>query len=151
MAIPPTIAEGATGATVAWAQYLLVRRTLSCNQIDGNFGPVTKTAVEQFQRDSGLAADGVIGPATWGALGGDRAQPPTLAQGSRGPVVERLQTALNQGRGPVRTGVGPGPRRRRHLRRAHRSSAQGAQQLARMPADSIVSLQTWAIPVHAVG
>ena len=27
MAIPPTISEGATGPTVRWAQYLLVRRT----------------------------------------------------------------------------------------------------------------------------
>ena len=35
MANPPTIAEGATGPTVKWAQYLLVRRTLSYNQIDG--------------------------------------------------------------------------------------------------------------------
>lgn len=65
MANPPTIAEGATGPTVRWAQYLLVRRTLSYNQIDGIFGPVTKTAVEQFQRDSHLAVDGVVGPVTW--------------------------------------------------------------------------------------
>ena len=65
MANPPTITEGATGPTVRWAQYLLVRRTLSYNQIDGIFGPATKTAVEQFQRDSHLAVDGVVGPATW--------------------------------------------------------------------------------------
>jgi len=96
MANPPTIAEGATGPTVRWAQYLLVRRTLSYNQIDGIFGAVTKTAVEQFQRDSHLAVDGVVGPATWGALGGGHALPPTLAQGSQGPVVEKLQTALKR-------------------------------------------------------
>jgi peptidoglycan hydrolase-like protein with peptidoglycan-binding domain len=70
MATPPAISEGATGPTVRWAQYLLVRRTLSDNQIDGIFGPVTKTAVEQLQRDSHLAADGIVGPATWAALGG---------------------------------------------------------------------------------
>jgi hypothetical protein len=39
----PAICEGATGATVRWAQYLLAGLTLSCNQIDGIFGPVTKT------------------------------------------------------------------------------------------------------------
>ncbi len=69
MPTPPTISQGATGATVSWAQYLLVRRTLSDNQIDGIFGPVTKTAVEQFQSQSGLTADGVVGPNTWAALG----------------------------------------------------------------------------------
>jgi len=40
----PAICEGATGATVRWAPYLLVGLTLSCNQIDGIFGPVTNTA-----------------------------------------------------------------------------------------------------------
>jgi peptidoglycan hydrolase-like protein with peptidoglycan-binding domain len=67
---PPTISQGATGAIVKWAQYLLVRRTLSDNQIDGVFGPVTTAAVEQFQRDSHLAIDGIVGPATWAALKG---------------------------------------------------------------------------------
>ncbi len=43
----PNISEGATGPTVRWAQYLLVRRTLSDNRIDGIFGPMTKAAVEQ--------------------------------------------------------------------------------------------------------
>src|SRR5436305_12347054 len=94
---PPTIAEGATGATVRWAQYLLVRRTLSDNQIDGVFGPVTKRAVEEFQRSAHLTVDGIVGPATWSALGGDGPEPPTLADGSRGSVVEKLQTALNEG------------------------------------------------------
>ena len=54
MAVPETISSGATGSVVRWAQYLLVRRTLSYPQIDGIFGPVTKAAVEQFQADSHL-------------------------------------------------------------------------------------------------
>ena len=151
MANPPTIAEGATGPTVRWAQYLLVRRTLSYNQIDGIFGAVTKTAVEQFQRDSHLAVDGVVGPATWGALGGGLAQPPTLAQGSQGPVVEKLQTALNEGRGefapesdPVLAVDG--------IYGEHTAAAvRGTQQLAQVPANGVVGLQAWAIPVHASG
>lgn len=35
---------------------------------DGIFGPNTKAAVEQFQTDSSIAVDGIVGPETWGAL-----------------------------------------------------------------------------------
>ena len=58
MTTPATIQEGATGATVRWLQYLLVRRTLSYTQIDGVFGPVTKNGVEEFQRSAHLTVDG---------------------------------------------------------------------------------------------
>lgn len=36
---------------------------------DGIFGAMTEEAVRQFQGEMGLAADGVAGPRTWGALG----------------------------------------------------------------------------------
>ena len=151
MATPPTISEGATGPTVRWAQYLLVRRTLSDNQIDGIFGTVTKSAVEEFQRYSHLTVDGIVGPATWAALGGDGPEPPTLAGGSRGPVVQRLQTALNEGRGDFAPASNPvlavdgiyGPQTT--------LAVKGAQQLGGIAADGVVGLQTWALPVHAGG
>src|SRR5438105_686738 len=152
MSTPPTISQGATGATVRWLQYLLVRRTLSDNhQIDGIFGPVTKSAVEQFQRDAHLAVDGVVGPATWGALGGDGPEPPTLSEGSRGTVVEKLQTALNEGRGQFAPSSNPvlvvdgiyGPQTA--------TAVRGAQQSGGIAADGIVGLQTWALPIHAAG
>lgn len=152
MATPPTIAEGANGPTVKWAQYKLVRRTLSYNQIDGIFGPVTKKAVQEFQVGAGLAADGVVGPLTWAALGGDGAEPPTLAPGSGdAAVIRKLQTLLNEGRGDFAPGTDPvltvdgiyGPETA--------SAVQGTQKLAHVGADGIVGLQTWAIPVHAAG
>ena len=59
MTTPATISEGASGPIVRWAQYLLVRRTLSDNQIDGIFGPVTKKAVEEFQQSDHLTVDGL--------------------------------------------------------------------------------------------
>jgi peptidoglycan hydrolase-like protein with peptidoglycan-binding domain len=128
MTTPPTIAAGSTGPTVRWAQYLLVRRTLTYTQIDGVFGPVTKTAVEEFQGSSGLTVDGIVGPATWGALGGGRPEPPTLAEGSNGSVVRSLQTALNEGRGDFAPASNPV-----------------------LAVDGVVGLQTWALPVHAAG
>src|ERR1700757_4572893 len=151
MPTPPTISQGATGPTVRWLQYLLVRRILSYNQIDGIFGPVTNAAVKDFQGYEGLVVDGVVGPATWGALGGDGAEPPTLGSGSQGQVVEKLQTALNEGRGsfaptsnPVLTVDGIfGP--------ITASAVGGVQTEAGISADGIVGLQTWAIPIHAAG
>jgi peptidoglycan hydrolase-like protein with peptidoglycan-binding domain len=151
MPYPPTISEGATGADVRWAQYLLVRLTLSDTQIDGIFGPVTKTAVEEYQQSNNLTVDGIVGPATWGALGGDRPEPPTLQQGSNGNVVRDLQTALNNGRGDFSPDSNPvlvvdgdfGPKTA--------TEVTGTQQMGSITADGIVGLQTWALSVHAAG
>jgi peptidoglycan hydrolase-like protein with peptidoglycan-binding domain len=149
MPTPPTISEGSTGLTVRWAQYLLDRLFLSDNQIDGIFGPVTKTAVEKFQSGRHLTVDGIVGPITWGALGGDGPEPPTLAEGSDGPVVCKLQTALNEGRGSFAPTSNPvlvidgifGP--------ITASAVRGAQQKGGIEVDGIVGMQTWALPIDA--
>jgi len=39
-----------------------------CGPVDADFGPFTETAVSRFQRDHGLAMDGVVGPATYAAI-----------------------------------------------------------------------------------
>ena len=151
MTTPATIQQGATGATVRWLQYLLVRRTLSFTDIDGVFGPKTKHGVEEFQQSEHLTVDGIVGPATWGSLGGDGPEPPTLTEGSSGGVVNKLQTVLNEGRGEFAPSSNPvlavdgvfGP---------HTATAvKGAQHEAGITADGIVGLQTWALPVHAAG
>ncbi|HYM59124.1 MAG TPA: peptidoglycan-binding protein [Solirubrobacteraceae bacterium] len=46
----------------------LVQRSLGI-AADGIFGPGTRGAVKRYQRAHGLKADGVVGPATWAAIG----------------------------------------------------------------------------------
>jgi len=47
---------------------LLKRQLLTSDQVDGYFGPVTKTAVLEYQALNGLVQDGVVGPKTWASL-----------------------------------------------------------------------------------
>jgi peptidoglycan hydrolase-like protein with peptidoglycan-binding domain len=35
---------------------------------DGVFGPMTEASVRAFQRRKGLVPDGIVGPASWGAI-----------------------------------------------------------------------------------
>ena len=116
---------------------------MSSAQIDGLFGPVTKTAVEKFQGEQGIAVDGVVGPVTWGILGGDRPQPPTLSDGSHGTVIEKVQTKLNvMGwlgfTGPPLAVDGIyGPRTA--------SAVRAVQQHQGLTVDGIIGFQTWGI------
>ncbi|MER2534644.1 MAG: N-acetylmuramidase domain-containing protein [Rhizobiaceae bacterium] len=54
---------GARGAKVRELQALLVRAGYAVN-IDGDYGPATKTAVMAFQKAQRIAVDGVAGPQT---------------------------------------------------------------------------------------
>ena len=67
------IQEGMSGREVQILQwYLLVAayfyRSIPTIQLDGYFGEETRRAVEAFQRDFGLAVDGIAGENTWNAL-----------------------------------------------------------------------------------
>jgi peptidoglycan hydrolase-like protein with peptidoglycan-binding domain len=63
----PQISQGAKEHPVPTLQYLLRARGRTVT-VDGIFGPRTDVAVRAFQHDEGLAVDGIVGPATWGAL-----------------------------------------------------------------------------------
>lgn len=66
----PLLRYGDMSETVRAAQILLIGRGYTCGGCgaDGEFGPATRQAVENFQTTHNLEADGIIGPATWGAL-----------------------------------------------------------------------------------
>lgn len=59
--------EGSTGTHVRTLQMRLRDLKYSIS-VDGDFGPKTKAAVVAFQKAKKLAADGIVGKATWGAL-----------------------------------------------------------------------------------
>lgn len=63
----PTLKIGSKGDYVTIAQGRLVVAGYDI-VVDGVFGPKTKQAVMNFQRDHGLVADGIIGPKTWAKL-----------------------------------------------------------------------------------
>jgi len=63
---------GKRGWDVAALQFLLHSRGFEPGSFDGGFGPNTQTAVRRFQQAAGLGVDGIAGPATIGALRGNR-------------------------------------------------------------------------------
>jgi peptidoglycan hydrolase-like protein with peptidoglycan-binding domain len=64
----PTLRQGSSGVAVRRLQRALTAALGSALAIDGAFGPNTDTAVRSYQSSRGLGVDGVVGPATWGAL-----------------------------------------------------------------------------------
>lgn len=62
-----TIRQGDTGDLVREWQTWLQPKGLYDYKIDGIFGPITHRGTKQFQRDAGIAVDGIVGPETWRA------------------------------------------------------------------------------------
>lgn len=77
MALALLLKAGASGEVVTTLQTQLKARGFDPGPVDGVFGPGTEQAVRLFQQAQGMAVDGVVGPATWSALGSpDVALPP---------------------------------------------------------------------------
>ncbi len=64
----PTDAEAPT-STPAVNPVVRLQEVVGTAQVDGTFGPETERAVRRFQASHGLTVDGMVGPATWHALG----------------------------------------------------------------------------------
>ncbi|GAA1764251.1 hypothetical protein GCM10009795_008470 [Nocardioides hankookensis] len=124
----PTLSTGATGANVTSLQHLLTSRGYS-TAADGDFGSGTKAAVQAFQSGAGLGADGIAGPATFGALVS------TLRQGDSGPAVQALQVQLVKHGASVTADGAFGP--------ATDSAVRSFQSSAGLGVDGVVGPATW--------
>lgn len=68
-AVRITLKQGQLSLEVLEMQTLLASKGFYKKEFDGDFGPTTKTAVEDFQRQARLNVDGVAWPETLSALG----------------------------------------------------------------------------------
>lgn len=115
--IQRVLRRGARGEDVAALQSRLNELKYNAGTADGIFGSLTENAVRNFQRDRGLAVDGIAGSQTINALFAGVSVPPandpgiqnppstgggssnpitsTLRRGSKGSQVTALQNKLN--------------------------------------------------------
>ena len=103
----PLVRSGSRGEDVKTLQAQLNALGYDCGTVDGIFGAKTYNAVVKFQKDRGLAVDGIVGKNTWAALGvtgttvvetqtaSITSNMPLLCRGSIGEAVKTLQTRLN--------------------------------------------------------
>lgn len=75
----PTLRKGSKGeyVTLLQTKLIMLGYDLGGYGADGDFGTKTLEAVKKFQRDHGLAVDGIAGPATWNALESGATAPET--------------------------------------------------------------------------
>ena len=65
---PQSLRYGDRGPAIEDLQKTLKRYAFFPYPVDGNFGKLTEKAVKEFQKCSGIAPDGIVGPATAGKL-----------------------------------------------------------------------------------
>jgi peptidoglycan hydrolase-like protein with peptidoglycan-binding domain len=145
----PVLQQGSSGPDVRRVQRILVMiKLFGWEEIDGIFGPKTKGAVKSFQESKNLVEDGIVGPATWGAMPKDP-NTPLVSNGDTGPVVKALQQGLHtiasggSGLDPGQIDGIFGPKTEAAVR-AYQTD-QGVD------SDGIVGDRTWWVPAGAAG
>lgn len=125
----PTFKNGDSGPEVRAIQLLLTARGYNLG-VDGIFGPITQSNVEDFQTDNNLTEDAIVGPETWQKL------IIQAAQGKTGPEVRAIQNLLKNKFGyniDVDGVFGP----------ATANAVKNFQNSKGLTADGIVGPQTW--------
>jgi peptidoglycan hydrolase-like protein with peptidoglycan-binding domain len=127
----PLEQEGSTGEDVRTVQYLVTAQGHPAG-VDGDFGPLTKAAVQAFQSSRGLGADGIVGPQTWPQL------IIQVQQGSNGDGVRAVQRQIHsRGDGANQITIDGifGP--------VTNDAVRAFQTLLGLSVDGIVGPQTW--------
>ncbi|WP_255951045.1 peptidoglycan recognition protein family protein [Streptomyces odontomachi] len=125
----PSLGQGTDGENVRALQYLLTQTGRSLG-VDGDFGPATASAVEDFQKAAGLTVDGVAGATTWELL------VPPRRNGSSGAAVTAAQRLLNlHGSSLTADGV---------FGSLTASAVKAFQTAGGLPADGVVASNTWS-------
>jgi peptidoglycan hydrolase-like protein with peptidoglycan-binding domain len=145
--------EGSTGQAVTKLQQRLKNLKFYTGAVDGQFGPNTKAAVINFQKNNTAKADGILGYETESAIQKATyvSQRQTIQEGSQGQDVEKLQQILkradqiNKDNGPIWNisgvfGVGNpdgkfGP--------TTKAAVIKFQQAEKLKADGVVGSVTW--------
>ncbi|MFI8952180.1 peptidoglycan-binding protein [Streptomyces sp. NPDC053750] len=132
----PTVKSGQRGVDVTTVQLLLTARG-HATKADGVFGSGTAAKVKAFQKAHRLAADGIVGPATWTRL------VVTVKAGSKGTAVKALQHQLTaNGHATKADGV---------FGSATTAKVKAFQKAHRLTADGIAGPNTWSALVRGGG
>jgi peptidoglycan hydrolase-like protein with peptidoglycan-binding domain len=127
----PLEQAGSIGEDVRTVQYLVTAQGHPTG-VDGDFGPLTKAAVEAFQSSRGLDVDGIVGPQTWPQLIIE------VQQGSSGDAVRAVQSQIHsRGDGANQISIDGifGP--------VTDGAVRAFQTLLGLSVDGIVGPQTW--------
>ncbi|BAU10178.1 putative hydrolase [Leptolyngbya sp. NIES-3755] len=87
--------QGCEGNVVQEMQTLLESQGFDIGTPDGDFGPKTKAQVIAFQRAKNLAADGIVGAATWAALQATKPTTPTAPTPTPTPAFPATLDLIN--------------------------------------------------------
>lgn len=139
----PTIRSGSRGNFVRILQYLINFYGANLS-VDGVFGGGTQRAVQEFQRQNNLTADGIVGRNTWNKLLNLNPSSEVLRRGSESSAVMFLQRLLLSYLYPITNLDGDfGPETERAVR-----SFQSENGLS---VDGIVGRNTWQALFNSVG